>query len=60
MNRFRDVIEDVRRRAETDSNIKKLLDQFKEATPIKQSEATEQPFRMPYSSDPEPIGGRWK
>jgi hypothetical protein len=58
MNRFRETIDDLKRRARLDPQIEDVTrDYRRQESAIKEQRAPK--YRLPYSSDPEPVGETW-
>ena len=58
MNRFADLVDALKRRPHNDA-FKKLLDTLDGVDDATHPEEREPALRLPYSSDPTPIGEPW-
>lgn len=58
MNRFKDIIDDIRKRAAKEDIPASPVSQDIEEVPGANQEE-KQTFRLPYSSEPRPIEGPW-
>jgi hypothetical protein len=61
MNKFHDMMEKIRKRADDDRQLKDLLAELDEIDRLADGGPKEEAkYRLPYSSDPKPIEEPWK
>lgn len=61
MNRFRELMDDVRQRARANDATRHLVGEVETVEPQAEKADDKEPdFRMPYSSDPQPLEEPWK
>ena len=60
MNEFLQLVEDLKKRAETDRELQALMESIDSALRNSGDPKAEKGFRLPYSSNPKWIDERWK